>query len=83
MQLRQEAVPASQHRPETLATGALGDVYLCHPFLVHAAQSHHGRTPSFMAQPPLYASRPLDLDDHPSALVTRAIRDALTEDAQR
>lgn len=36
-----------------LATGAAGTVYLCHPFLVHAAQSHRGARPRFMAQPPL------------------------------
>lgn len=36
-----------------LATGAAGDVYLCHPFLVHAAQAHRGTRPRFLAQPPL------------------------------
>jgi hypothetical protein len=36
-----------------VATGAAGTVYLCHPFLVHAAQPHRGRRPRFMAQPPL------------------------------
>lgn len=35
------------------ATGAVGTVYLCHPFLVHAAQPHRGERPRFMAQPPL------------------------------
>jgi ectoine hydroxylase-related dioxygenase (phytanoyl-CoA dioxygenase family) len=40
-------------RPLALATGRAGDVYLCHPFLVHAAQAHQGQTPRFMAQPPL------------------------------
>ena len=44
---------ASKHRPVTLATGRAGDVFLCRPFLVHAAQPHHGRHPRFMAQPPL------------------------------
>lgn len=78
MALCQEAVPASQHRPETLAKGALGDVYLCHPFLVHAAQPHHGRTPRFMAQPPLYAREPLDLDDTHPAPVARAVSNGLT-----
>jgi hypothetical protein len=34
-----------------LATGSPGDVYLCHPFLVHAAQRHRGQTPRFIAQP--------------------------------
>lgn len=38
---------------EVLATGPAGTVYLCHPFLVHAAQPHRGTTPRFMAQPPL------------------------------
>ena len=41
-------------RPEALATGEAGDVYLCHPFLVHAGQRHQGTTPRFMAQPPLH-----------------------------
>ena len=43
-------------RPEALATGKAGTVYLCHPFLVHAAQPHHGKNPRFMAQPPLHPS---------------------------
>ncbi len=40
-------------REEELATGAAGTVYLCHPFIVHAAQNHCGVTPKFMAQAPL------------------------------
>jgi hypothetical protein len=39
---------------EALATGSAGTVYLCHPFIVHAAQDHRGETPKFMAQPPLH-----------------------------
>jgi phytanoyl-CoA dioxygenase PhyH len=39
-----------------LATGRPGDVYLCHPFLVHAAQAHHGTTPRFLAQPCLFST---------------------------
>jgi hypothetical protein len=42
------------HRKVVLATGKAGTVYLCHPFLVHAAQQHLGTKPRFMAQPPLY-----------------------------
>ena len=45
-----EDLPAQE---EVLATGVAGTVYLCHPFLVHAAQDHHGTSPRFMAQPPL------------------------------
>jgi hypothetical protein len=48
-------------RTLALATGAAGDVYLCHPFLVHAAQPHHSSTPRFMAQPPLHPRGLLDL----------------------
>lgn len=40
-------------RKLALATGKAGTVYLCHPFLVHAAQAHRGQNPKFMAQPPL------------------------------
>jgi hypothetical protein len=46
---------------EVTAIGAAGTVYLCHPFLVHAAQRHHGTTPRFMAQPPLIPRAPFDL----------------------
>lgn len=40
-------------REEVLATGSAGTVYLCHPFLAHAAQPHKGKEPRFLAQPPL------------------------------
>lgn len=40
-------------RKEALATGKAGTVYICHPFIAHAAQAHHGTLPKFMAQPPL------------------------------
>jgi hypothetical protein len=43
----------SASRPETLATGPAGTVYLCHPLLLHSAQPHRGTRPRFMAQPPL------------------------------
>jgi hypothetical protein len=48
----------SAHRQQVLATGEAGTVYLCHPFLVHAAQRHCGKQPRFMAQPPLYPRAP-------------------------
>ena len=38
---------------KAFATGKAGTVYLCHPFIVHAAQEHYGVLPKFMAQPPL------------------------------
>lgn len=66
-------------RPQVLATGAPGTVYLCHPFLVHAAQPHRGTRPKFMAQPPLLPATPLQLerDDGDYSPVEQAIRQAL------
>lgn len=48
-------------REISLATGKAGTVYLCHPFIAHAAQSHHGTEPKFMAQPPLLLREALSL----------------------
>ena len=70
------AVPATEHRPIALATGRPGDVYLCHPFLVHAAHPHRGTRPRFIAQPPLSPAEPYDLDRGTSP-VERAIRRGL------
>ncbi|UPJ49574.1 phytanoyl-CoA dioxygenase family protein [Bradyrhizobium sp. 200] len=58
-----------------LATGATGTVYLCHPFLVHAAQLHRGERPRFMAQPPLLSKAEFDPALPPSP-VQLAIRQA-------
>jgi hypothetical protein len=62
--------------PIALATGSAGDVYLCHPFLVHAAQRHRGNTPKFMAQPPLLPAQPIALEraEGDYSPVERAIR---------
>lgn len=62
-----------------LATGSPGTVYLCHPFLVHAAQPHRGSHVKFMAQPPLLPAAPLALDrpDGDYSPVEIAIRTAL------
>ncbi len=43
------------------ATGSSGTVYLCHPFLVHGAQPHHGDRPRFIAQPPLIPREPVSI----------------------
>lgn len=58
-----------------LATGEAGTVYLCHPFLVHAAQPHRGNQPRFLAQPPLLPNGDFDPALPPSA-VQIAIRTA-------
>jgi hypothetical protein len=62
-ELAADGFAASAHRPIVTATGDAGTVYLCHPFLVHAAQPHEGKRPRFMAQPPLL---PVDPDNRPS-----------------
>jgi hypothetical protein len=59
-ELAADGFAGSEHRHEVLATGAAGTVYLCHPFLVHAAQPHHGKRPRVLAQPPLLPAVPLD-----------------------
>jgi hypothetical protein len=66
-------------RPEVFATGDAGTVYLCHPFLVHAAQAHRGTRPRFLAQPPLPPAEPFVLNrpDGAYSPVEQAIRSAL------
>ncbi len=77
MPLCVDAVRASEGRPEVTATGEAGDVYLCHPFLVHAAQPHRGSEPRFMAQPPLDPTGLLDLSGTDPTPVERAVLNAL------
>ncbi|GAA2438486.1 phytanoyl-CoA dioxygenase family protein [Actinomadura vinacea] len=76
IELGRRAEAASRHRPTAHATGSAGDVYLCHPFLVHAGQPHLGRHPRFLGQPKLDPSGPLRLDGGGSPVET-AIRRAL------
>lgn len=66
-------------RPVALAQGEAGTVFLCHPFLVHAAQPHRGTQPRFLAQPPLLPAQPLQLhrDDGAYSPVELAIRRGL------
>lgn len=68
-------------REEMLATGKAGTIYLCHPFMVHAAQVHQGNTPKFMAQPPLLLRNELIIDDSDVGYtpVEQAIRRALND----
>lgn len=74
-------VSVSDGRPEVVATGQAGTVYLCHPFLVHAGQSHRGSTPRFLAQPGLEPAEPFSLSRHDGAYspVEIAIRRALND----
>jgi hypothetical protein len=82
LELAGKAVTATEGAKEILATGNAGTVYLCHPFLLHAAQQHRGRTPRFMAQPPLYSRVATELTRTNSdySPVEQAIRQALELD---
>jgi hypothetical protein len=69
---------ATTSRPVVAATGRAGDVYLCHPFLVHAAQPHHGSRPRFISQPPLHPAPSCMLTPfEETSPVGRTIRQAL------
>jgi hypothetical protein len=79
IELAQRVVPRTEHLPEALAAGEAGDVYLCHPFVVHAAQAVRSTRVRFMTQPPLPPAGPLR-PDRPAgerSPVERAVADAL------
>lgn len=77
--LSADGFASTAHLKEVPATGEAGTVYLCHPFLVHAAQPHRGTRPKFMAQPPLALRTPFVLErlDNRYVPVELAIRRGL------
>lgn len=81
--LAADGFAGSASRPETAAVGEAGTVYLCHPFLVHAAQRHRGTRPRFLAQPPLMPRDPISLRrvDGDYSPVEQAIRNAISMSA--
>src|SRR5688572_25460070 len=81
VELAQHGFAESASRREITATGDAGTVYLCHPFLVHAAQPHRGTRPRFMAQPPLFPAEPFSLEraDGDYSAVELAIHEAIAE----
>lgn len=74
-QLSADGYASSADCEEELATGPAGTVFLCHPFLVHAAQAHRGTEPRVLAQPPLLPRGEFD-PALPPAPVQIAIRQA-------
>jgi hypothetical protein len=69
-------LPASTlERPRIRATGQAGDVYFCHPFMVHRATwPHRGVTPRIIAQPAVAHDQPFALREGPGVYaVERAI----------
>lgn len=82
-ELSKNGFAESARRGEILATGGAGAAYLCHPFLVHAAQPHRGVRPRFLAQPALRPAEPFRLTrtDSSYSPVEQAIRMALRMDS--
>jgi hypothetical protein len=66
--------PSTLCRPVTHATGQAGDVFLCHPFIVHTATwPHRGAGPRMIAQPAVGAPGGFALDGTDPSPVARAI----------
>ena len=72
---------ATFRRPSVRATGRAGDVWLCHPFLVHRATwPHLGTAPRMLAQPAIGHDVPFALrEDMPVCAVERAILQGLRQ----
>ena len=66
--------PSVMCRTVVHATGRAGDVFLCHPFVVHTATwPHRGRKPRMMAQPGVEVLDGFALDGSDPSPVARAI----------
>jgi hypothetical protein len=66
--------PSTLGRPVMHATGSAGDVFLCHPFIVHTATwPHRGAGPRMIAQPAVHAANGFTLDGTDPSPVARAI----------
>lgn len=70
----------AQCRDFVEATGEVGDVYLLHPFVLHAKSQNTLRVPRIITNPPLTLARPMRFDrpDHAEhSLVEQAVLRAL------
>jgi Phytanoyl-CoA dioxygenase (PhyH) len=66
--------PSTLCRPIVHATGSAGDVFLCHPFVVHTATwPHRGVGPRMIAQPAVHAADGFMVDGSDPSPVARAI----------
>jgi hypothetical protein len=74
---------ATYQRPHVRATGKAGDVYICHPFIVHRATwPHRGVSPRIIAQPEIAHHPPFALEDESTACaVEQAILRGLRKSA--
>ena len=72
--------PSTLCRSVVHATGKAGDVFLCHPFIVHTATwPHHGDGPRMIAQPAVNAPDGFMLDGSDPSPVAQAIVRGLAE----
>lgn len=66
--------PSVLCRPVVHATGRAGDVFLCHPFIVHTATwPHTGTAPRMIAQPAVHVTDGFAVDGSDPSPVARAI----------
>ena len=69
--------PGPEHRVSMRvahATGKAGDIYLCHPFLVHTATwPDRGTMPRMIAQPAVHVRDGFAIDGSDASPVARAI----------
>ena len=84
-EVTEQLPPSTFARPRAFATGRAGDVYLCHPFIVHRATwPHRGKIPRMMAQPEIGHPEPFALrGDGAMSAVERAIMSGLVEPHSR
>jgi hypothetical protein len=71
--------PSTLCRPVVHATGSAGDVFLCHPFIVHTATwPHRGAAPRMIAQPSVHAADGFMVDGTDPSPVAQAIVAGIT-----
>jgi len=64
-------------------SGRAGDVFLCHPFVVHTATwPHRGTTPRMVAQPGVHVADGFAIDGSDPSPVGRAIFAGLAADGR-
>ena len=63
------------------ATGEVGDVYLLHPFILHAKAQNTLRVPRFITNPPVHLIEPMRFDRTDPSLVEQAVLRGLGVDS--
>lgn len=82
LELRARLPEETWERPSVFATGAAGDAYVCHPFLMHRATwPHRGTEPRVIVTPDVALDVPYALDSTDPPPVVRAIVEATMDAA--